>query len=62
MAASVKRQVERELVRLLKSREVKTKDKLEAARMYIELTGKRVSVSPPAVPVPEKLPEPSSLE
>ena len=62
MAASVKRQVERELVRLLKSREVKTKDKLEAARMYIELTGKRVSVPLPAVPVPEKLPEPSSLE
>jgi hypothetical protein len=64
MAASIKRQVERELARLMKERGTKPKDKIEAARLYWEMTGRRATVVPPPAPdtAPVKSEEPSSLD
>jgi hypothetical protein len=60
MAASLRHMFVRELLRLMKDKGTKAKDRLEAARLYVELTGKQVVAPPPvALPKPE---EPSSLE
>jgi len=60
MAASLRHMFVRELLRLMKDKGTKAKDKIEAARLYVELTGRQVVATPPAVlPKPE---EPSSLD
>jgi hypothetical protein len=65
MAATVRAMFARELLRVMKDRKARTKDKLEAARLYVEISGKRPEAPPlPSVLIvpPTAVKEPSSLD
>lgn len=64
MAATLKAQVMRELARMMREKGAKAKDKLEAARLFQEISGKPAPAPPPVVPVAPvpKAAEPSSLD